>query len=252
MSYYIYVYSPSDFTTPPPAEVGASAAGSGPFTLTLKPGASGTRIEVSDDDSIFDEIDGSQVLTSDVDLDGTVFTGGTTVHTAYDLLNSASGHQVTSIHFSGDRYQEGAVHGIVSTDALEPGQSSSFDQERTSHHQANEYGQYAACFCAGAMIGTVGGPVAVEHLCGAKVALIEPAAQVTYYHLLFDHHRVIFANGAATESFLPETAALHGLGRAAMQELEALFPDLGRGAVLQPLPAARMCLKAHEAAVLAM
>jgi len=47
-----------------PDEAFAAAAGRGPFTLPLVPGATGTRNEVGDDDVIFDEFDGSQTLMS--------------------------------------------------------------------------------------------------------------------------------------------------------------------------------------------
>jgi hypothetical protein len=47
-----------------PDEAFAAAAGTGPFTLPLAPGATGTRIEVDDDDVIFYEVDGSQTLMS--------------------------------------------------------------------------------------------------------------------------------------------------------------------------------------------
>jgi hypothetical protein len=59
MPYYLYVYSPSDFVGGLPDEAFAAAAGTGSFTLTLVPGATGTRIRVDDDDVIFDEVDGS-------------------------------------------------------------------------------------------------------------------------------------------------------------------------------------------------
>lgn len=58
MPYYLYVYSPSDFVGGLSDEAGAAAGGTRPFTLTLAPGATGTRFEV-DDDVIFDEVDGS-------------------------------------------------------------------------------------------------------------------------------------------------------------------------------------------------
>lgn len=164
MAYYLYVYSPSDFVVTPPDEVGAQAGGSPTFTLTLKAGATPTLIEVSDDDSVFDEVDGSQTLTSGINLDGTAYGAGTTVHTAYDLINTTTGHKITSLHFGGDGYEQGAVDGIVSTVEMVPGTSYTFNVERTSHTQNNQYDDYYACFAKGCLIETDQGQVPVEML----------------------------------------------------------------------------------------
>ncbi len=52
--------------------------------------------------------------------------------------------------------------------------------------------------------------------------------QVTYYHLVFARHEVIFAEGAPTESFLLNSAAQRSLSKAQRDELEARFPDAMR------------------------
>lgn len=49
---------------------------------------------------------------------------------------------------------------------------------------------------------------------------------VTYLHLMFDHHEIVFAEGAPAESLLPGPMALQALGPEAVAELRALFPDL--------------------------
>lgn len=49
---------------------------------------------------------------------------------------------------------------------------------------------------------------------------------VSYYHLLFDAHEIIFANGCETESLLLGPMARARLGSAALAELATLFPDL--------------------------
>jgi len=161
---FIYMYSPDDFVGGLPAESGAQAAGTGPFTLTLKPGAKPTLVEVSDDDLIFDEVDGSQSLTGAIDLDGTAYGAGTTINTAYDLIDTGSGHKVTSFHFGGDGYQQGAVDGLVSTEPLLGGESYTFNQERTSHQKNNLYDDYFACFADDTLIDTPLGPTPVERL----------------------------------------------------------------------------------------
>ncbi|QYX55901.1 Hint domain-containing protein [Roseovarius sp. SCSIO 43702] len=161
---FLYIYSPSDFVGGLPAEQGAQAAGTPVFTLQLRPGATGQRIEVSDNESVFDEVDATQGLAAAATVDGTTWAAGTTINTAYDLINTANGHKVTSFHFGGDGYQQGAVHGLVSTVPLQPGQSYTFNTERTSHRQNNLYDDYVACFTPGTMIDTPDGARAVETL----------------------------------------------------------------------------------------
>lgn len=161
---FLYIYSPSDFVGGLPDESGSAAAGSPTFTLTLKAGATPTLVEVSDDDLIFDEIDTSQTLTNAINLDGTSYAAGTSVHTAYDLINTTTGAKVTSLHFGGDGYQQGAVNGLVSTVELIPGTSYTFNTERTSHQKNNAYDDYFACFVSGTNILTSKGPLAVQDL----------------------------------------------------------------------------------------
>jgi hypothetical protein len=50
--------------------------------------------------------------------------------------------------------------------------------------------------------------------------------RVDYFHLLFDRHEVIFAEGAASESFHPGQTGLDGFSVAARAELAQLFPEL--------------------------
>lgn len=51
-------------------------------------------------------------------------------------------------------------------------------------------------------------------------------AEVTYVHLMFDRHEVVLSNGAETESLYPGPQALLALGKAARDEILALFPEL--------------------------
>jgi len=60
---------------------------------------------------------------------------------------------------------------------------------------------------------------------GRTVRRIE-GGTVTYHHLLFDTHEIIWSNGARTESFQPSAAATNQLERAARREVFALFPEL--------------------------
>ncbi len=161
---FLYIYSPSDFVGGLPNEVGAAAAGTPNFTLTLVPGAQPTLVEVTDNDSVFDEVDGNQVVTNDVVIDGNAISAGTSINTAYDLINTSSDHRVTSLHFGGDGYQQGAVDGLVSTVPLQGGVSYTFDRERTSHQKNNQYEDYVACLAAGTQVLTAEGSCAVETL----------------------------------------------------------------------------------------
>jgi hypothetical protein len=75
----------------------------------------------------------------------------------------------------------------------------------------------------------------------------EPCAKVTYWHLMFDRHEVIWSNGAATESFFLGGAEDSGAARAVRQELTRLFPRLAENAMVP----ARPMLRPAEARVLA-
>ena len=70
------------------------------------------------------------------------------------------------------------------------------------------------------------------------VTLADDLATVTYLHLLFDHHEIVFAEGAPTESLLPGPQAIAALGPEVEAELRVLFPDLEARGVLpaRPIP----------------
>lgn len=53
---------------------------------------------------------------------------------------------------------------------------------------------------------------------------------VTYVHLMFDRHQVLRSGGLWSESFYPGPQALASLHRAALRELETLFPGLSAAA----------------------
>ncbi|WP_298257052.1 Hint domain-containing protein [uncultured Litoreibacter sp.] len=73
--------------------------------------------------------------------------------------------------------------------------------------------------------------------------------KVNYHHILFDQHQVVFAEGAASESFHPGPQALSALDEGPRDELLTLFPDLEH--VTAPLmPSAHMSLKGYEATCL--
>jgi len=89
--------------------------------------------------------------------------------------------------------------------------------------------------------------IAALHLVDDKSIRRMEGGRVTYHHLLFDTHQIIFAEGAPSESFHPGDWSLGILGDAARAEVLSLFPALithGYG------PAARVALKRHEAALM--
>jgi hypothetical protein len=61
---------------------------------------------------------------------------------------------------------------------------------------------------------------------GGKARVMQGCRVVSYFHLAFEAHQIIFANGAATESFYPGPQAVSALAADARQEISALFPDL--------------------------
>ena len=72
-----------------------------------------------------------------------------------------------------------------------------------------------------------------EVLCAANQLLNDssilksPCESVTYVHLMFDQHEVIYAEGAATESFLAGEY-LCGDNSALMAEIRAIFPEVNQ------------------------
>lgn len=68
--------------------------------------------------------------------------------------------------------------------------------------------------------------VAAKHLLGRPGIERAPRAGVSYLHLLFDAHEVLFSDGMWTESFFPGDTALAGLGVAQSREIATLFPEL--------------------------
>lgn len=90
---------------------------------------------------------------------------------------------------------------------------------------------------------------AAKHLVNGTTIREAQGGMVTYYHLMFDRHEVIFAEGAASESFHVSDYSLTGVADAAREELFALFPEL-RSMPTHHGDTARKCLKAHETGLL--
>jgi len=68
--------------------------------------------------------------------------------------------------------------------------------------------------------------VAAKHLVNGSTIRQNPCPQVTYYHLAFDTHEVVFAEGARSESLHLGKTAIASLPKDAQRELFDLFPEL--------------------------
>lgn len=79
------------------------------------------------------------------------------------------------------------------------------------------------------------------------IDIAEDVQEVEYFHMLFDGHEVVISNGAETESLYTGPEALKSVGKAALEEIFALFPDLADPSyVPQParhLPSGRQARK---------
>lgn len=90
---------------------------------------------------------------------------------------------------------------------------------------------------------------AATHLVNDHSILREECDEVEYFHILFDQHEIIYANGAPSESFMPGAQGMDSLAKAARDEILTLFPNL-RENLSAFGPTARRGLKAYEARLL--
>lgn len=79
----------------------------------------------------------------------------------------------------------------------------------------------------------------------------ESLGAVEYFHLLFDSHEIIFAEGCPSESFHPGETGVTGMEEDTREELLTLFPELREKVFLDALPPAWPSLKRYEASLLA-
>lgn len=91
--------------------------------------------------------------------------------------------------------------------------------------------------------------VAAKHLVGHCGIHRASGGSVTYHHLMCGRHEILFAEGAATESFHVGDTILDRMQAATRAELLTLFPELAKpaGAAKQTV---RRCLRGYEATVL--
>ena len=72
---------------------------------------------------------------------------------------------------------------------------------------------------------------------------------ISYHHILFDEHQIVFAEGAPSESFHPGQMGLRALDDRTREDLFAKFPSL-RSDPNSYGDTARECLRAYEAKLL--
>ena len=72
-------------------------------------------------------------------------------------------------------------------------------------------------------------------------------AEVTYIHLMFEHHQIVLADGAWSESFQPGDMVGDSAEQEMFEEIVTLFPELANSAGRNTYLAARLSAKKHEA-----
>jgi len=87
---------------------------------------------------------------------------------------------------------------------------------------------------------------AATHLVNDDTIRRMEGGQVEYFHMMFDTHEIVFAEGCPTESFHPGAVGIGALGENARDEIFALFPQL-RLNLASYGETSRMSLKAYEA-----
>ncbi|WP_055688140.1 Hint domain-containing protein [Litoreibacter arenae] len=91
--------------------------------------------------------------------------------------------------------------------------------------------------------------VKAKDLVNDTTIYVREGGKVNYHHILFDAHQVVYAEGAASESFHPGPQAIGALEQGPRDELLKLFPELTHMAAPN-MPAAHRSLKGFEAACL--
>ncbi|MEP3784289.1 MAG: Hint domain-containing protein [Ascidiaceihabitans sp.] len=92
--------------------------------------------------------------------------------------------------------------------------------------------------------------VAAKELINDKSVTRRVGGEVTYVHLMFDRHQVVYSEGLATESFLPGPQTTSSFDRAVVEEICTLFPEIDPDTGLGYSPAARRVLRHFEALLL--
>ncbi|AUH66288.1 hemolysin [Paracoccus zhejiangensis] len=79
--------------------------------------------------------------------------------------------------------------------------------------------------------------------------IVQDAEEVTYHHMLFDQHEIIFAEGAPSESLFTGPVALDSVAAEARDEILAIMPGIAEAG--REIEGARMLLSGRPARKLA-
>ena len=90
---------------------------------------------------------------------------------------------------------------------------------------------------------------AAKHLVNGDTIYVAEGGEVGYFHMLFDSHELVTANGAVSESFHPGEQGMSWLEEEVREEIFTIFPELRENAGTYG-PAARTSLRAYEARAL--
>ncbi|WP_298968701.1 Hint domain-containing protein [uncultured Roseobacter sp.] len=92
--------------------------------------------------------------------------------------------------------------------------------------------------------------VCARDLVNDRSVRVREGGSVTYVHLMFDRHQVIFSEGLATESFLPGPQTTEIFEQEIVAEICAIFPEIDPNTGQGYSPAARRTLRKYEADLL--
>lgn len=92
--------------------------------------------------------------------------------------------------------------------------------------------------------------VAAKDLLNGETVERCPMQEVTYVHIMFDRHQVVFSEGVETESFLPGPQSTHQFDQPVLEEICAIFPELDPLTGDGYSPSVRHALKSYEAQLL--
>ena len=92
--------------------------------------------------------------------------------------------------------------------------------------------------------------VAARDLVNDHTITRRAGGEVTYVHLLFDRHQVVFSEGLETESFLPGPQTAESFEAEVVEQIYSIFPELDPDTGEGYSPAARRTLKRYEAELL--
>jgi hypothetical protein len=92
--------------------------------------------------------------------------------------------------------------------------------------------------------------VAAKDLVNDNSVTRRVGGEVTYVHLMFDRHQVVFTEGLASESFLPGPQTTKSFEREIMAEICSIFPELDPDTGQGYSPSARRTLRHFEAHLL--